>query len=211
MRTRYSLAVFLALALSFSSCGPSPAEKPAPAAKAVMSDSDLKSQIETKLNSDPDMKAENLSVSANADRNTVTLSGTVESERRRDQAVAMAKDAHPGIAVEDKIDVKPRELSRAEYTEEHARSERDKAKEWKDKLGSSVDDAWIHTKVVSKLIGDSQTPEHRINVDVNNNVVTLRGTVDSSNEKAEAARIARETEGVKRVIDQIKVVPSMKD
>ena len=73
--------------------------------------------------------------------------------------------------------------------------------------GLPLDDAWIHTKIVAKLIGDWDTPERKINVDVAHNMVTLRGTVDSANAKAEAERIAKETEGVKRVTNQLKVVP----
>ena len=40
---------------------------------------------------------------------------------------------------------------------------------------------------------------------MNNNVVTLRGTVDTAEQKAEAERVARETDGVKRVINQLRV------
>jgi osmotically-inducible protein OsmY len=69
----------------------------------------------------------------------------------------------------------PREISRAEYTEELARGEREKAKGYGEKIGDTLDDAWIHTKIVAKLIGDTTTPERKINVDVVNNMVTLRG------------------------------------
>src|SRR4029078_10831991 len=111
-------------------------------------------------------------VSADADHNSATISGKVESEELRSKAVEMAKAAHPGLTVEDKIDVKTRELTRAEYTEEHAAKERETAKANHETIGNSLDDAWIHTKIVSKLIGDSDTPEHKINVDVSNNGVT---------------------------------------
>jgi osmotically-inducible protein OsmY len=47
-------------------------------------------------------------------------------------------------------------------------------------------------------------------VDVVNNVVTLRGTVDTVEESTTAARIARETEGVKQVKNQIKVASAAK-
>ena len=82
---------------------------------------------------------------------------------------------------------------------------RAKAAEFGDKIGESLDDAWIHTKVVTKLIGNSATPERKINVDVNKNVVTLRGTVDTTEARVEAERVARSTEGVGRVVNQLKV------
>jgi osmotically-inducible protein OsmY len=68
-----------------------------------------------------------------------------------------------------------------------------------------MEDAWIHTKLVAKFIGDADTPERKINVDVVNNVVTLRGMVDTAEQRAEAERIAGNTEGVKRVVNQLKV------
>ena len=70
---------------------------------------------------------------------------------------------------------------------------------------------WTRPEVrvgVSKLIADTKTPEHKINVDVNDNVVTLRGTVDTVAQQNEAERLARETDGVKRVVNQLKVAKS---
>jgi len=174
--------------------------------KAKMTDTDLKNNIKAKLDSDPQLKAADLSVSADAENNTATLSGTVPSETLRTRALELAKSAHPGLVIKaDKIDVKLPETSRSEYTKEQAEQEWTKAKTYGDKVGDTLDDAWIHMKIVSKLIGNSKTPERKINVDVVNNVVTLRGTVDKPEAKAEAVRVAKETEGVKSVIDQLKV------
>src|SRR3954452_20814565 len=92
------------------------------------------------------------------------------------------------------------------YTEEQARDEREKAKANKETIGQSLEDAWIHTKVVAKLIADSQTPERKINVDVVDGAVTLRGQVDTAEGKSEAERVAKETDGVKKVTSQLKVV-----
>jgi len=202
------LLLTLLLGLSFQVACTTDKESTTRAAKEpVMTDSDLKSQIETRINSDVDLKAADLSISADADHNSAKLSGTVESEALRTRAVEMARAAHPGLVIEDKIDVKPRELTRSEYTPQLAQEEVRRAKSRKESIGDSADDAWIHAKIVAKLIGDWDTPERKINVDVNNNMVTLRGTVDSANAKAEAERIAKETEGVKRVSNQLKVVP----
>jgi len=72
-----------------------------------MSNSDMKKQIETQMNSDPELRDANLSVSVDADNNRVTLSGTVPSEALRTRAIEMARTAQPGIMIDDKIDVKP--------------------------------------------------------------------------------------------------------
>ena len=97
------------------------------------------------------------------------------------------------------------------YTEEQAREEREKAKANKETVGQSLEDAWIHTKLVAKLIGDSKTPERNINVDVVDGAVTLRGSVDTAEAKAEAERVAKETDGVKKVTNQLKVAPAAKN
>ncbi len=92
------------------------------------------------------------------------------------------------------------------YTEEQAREEREKAKSNKETIGQSLEDAWVHTKVVAKLISDSRTPERKINVDVVDGGVTLRGEVDTPEGKTEAERLAKETDGVKSVKNELKVV-----
>jgi hyperosmotically inducible periplasmic protein len=92
------------------------------------------------------------------------------------------------------------------YTEEQARDEREKAKANKETVGQSLEDAWIHTKLVAKLITNSQTPERKINVDVVDGAVTLRGQVDTAEGKAEAERLAKDTDGVKSVKNELKVV-----
>ena len=92
------------------------------------------------------------------------------------------------------------------YTEEQARAERERAKSNKESIGQSLEDAWIHTKLVAKLIGNTQTPERNINVDVVDGVVTLRGQVDTAEGKTEAERLAKETDGVKSVKNELKVV-----
>jgi osmotically-inducible protein OsmY len=86
---------------------PRPTTTPAPREKPQLSDSDLKNQILARFQSDPQLRNAGLSVSADASENTVTLSGTVESEALRTKAVQLAKSAHPGVTVIDKIDVKP--------------------------------------------------------------------------------------------------------
>jgi osmotically-inducible protein OsmY len=104
----------------------------------------------------------------------------------------------------------PMPTATPKYTEEQEREERARAKQNKETIGDTLDDAWIHAKIVTKLIGDSQTPERKINVDVVNNEVTLRGTVDTPEAKTEAERVAKETDGVKKVTNQLKVSPGAK-
>lgn len=197
--------VVMALGLVLTACGPAEPIDSTSKPTKKMTDSELETKIKATLNSDAQIKAADLSVSADADTNEATISGTVGTQALRLKAVNLAKEASSGLVLTDKIDVKPGELKRADYTEENARAEREKARGTGEKLGNSLDDAWIHTKLVANFIGDADTPARKINVDVVNNVVTLRGMVDTTEQKAEAEYIARNTEGVKRVVNQLKV------
>jgi osmotically-inducible protein OsmY len=123
----------------------------------------------------------------------------------RAKAVDLAKEAHAGLVVTTKIDVKPGEISRTAYTIERAREERGIAKSRGEKIGDSLDDAWIHTTIVAQLSGATTTPEHKVNVDVSNYSVTLRGTVETLEQKQQAESLAKNTESVKSVSNQLKI------
>ena len=170
---------------------------------SASSNSNMEQSIKTQLSSDPQLQG--IAVDAKTDKNEVTLSGTVLTEDLRTRAVDLAKNGRPNLVVTDKIDVQPREVARNEYTEDMARAAREKAKEFGDKIGNSLDDAWIHTKITAKLIDNPDTPSRKINIDVIDQVVTLHGQVDTIAAKDEAERTAKQTEGVKRVNNRLKV------
>lgn len=174
-------------------------------APSAMTDSEMEQAIHSRLNANSELQAANLDVDADVKENKVTIQGTVPTEALRTQAVEMAKAVGPSLEITAKIDVKPREIARTEWTEEMARETRERAKTTGDTIGSSINDAWIHTKLTSKLIADKDTPARKINVDVVDGVVTLRGEVTTAAAKAEAERIAKETEDVKRVRNLLKV------
>jgi osmotically-inducible protein OsmY len=197
--------VVMALGLVLTACGPAGPDDSTSKPTMKSADSELEDKIKAKFDSDAWLKAADLSVSADADKNEASISGVVGTQSLRTKAVNLAKEASPGLILNDKIEVKPRELTREEFTEKRASEEKEKARGTGEKLGDSLDDAWIHTKLVAKFIGDANTPGRKINVDVVDNVVTLRGMVDTAEQRAEAERIARNTEGVKRVVNQLKV------
>lgn len=72
--------------------------------------------------------------------------------------------------------------------------------------GEQVDDGWITTKITSKLTSDPQVNPFKIDVDTTDGVVTLRGKVKKASVRQEAEDLARNTRGVKRVINEIEVV-----
>jgi osmotically-inducible protein OsmY len=54
----------------------------------------------------------------------------------------------------------------------------------------------------------SDLRDSTINVDVQNGVITLKGTVASAAEKTKAKQVADGIEGKKSIVDQLKVAPN---
>ena len=71
--------------------------------------------------------------------------------------------------------------------------------------GSAVGDAALTTKVKTKFLADTAISGLKIDVDTKDDVVTLSGTVPSAAEKRKAVEVAKATDGVKSVIDNLKV------
>jgi osmotically-inducible protein OsmY len=198
--------LILALSAFFAACESMDSSRTAtPDGRVKITDTEIENTVKAKWNADPALRAADLKIDADAEKNAATISGDVSTEALRLKAVELAKATHSGLIITDKIDVKPREITRADYNDALAQSERTKATGAGEKLGDSLDDAWIHTKIVAQLVTDADTPQRKINVDVVNNVVTLRGIVNTAEQKTEAERIAKTTEGVKKVVSQLKI------
>src|SRR5688572_3370440 len=70
-------------------------------------------------------------------------------------------------------------------------------------------DDGITTAVKGKLAAADEVKAYQIDVDTQNKVVALRGTVDTPIAKTRAVEIARGTDGVRSVTDNITVSPAM--
>lgn len=69
----------------------------------------LEKAVKSMFAQDQQLRNADLSVRADITKNEVTLSGTVESEAARSRAVELAKTAHIGVIVHDKLVIRPRE------------------------------------------------------------------------------------------------------
>ena len=74
--------------------------------------------------------------------------------------------------------------------------------------GNAITDSWITMKVHSQFIPEDALEGSDIDVDTNGGVVTLKGTVLTAAGKSRAVAIAKATDGVKSVTDQLKVGPA---
>jgi hyperosmotically inducible protein len=77
-----------------------------------------------------------------------------------------------------------------------------------EKSGAVLDDATITAKIKTALIAAPGLKGMAIDVDTSQNVVSLSGTVPSDTARKEAEDIARKTEGVKEVRNNLAVKPA---
>jgi len=72
-------------------------------------------------------------------------------------------------------------------------------------IGQKVDDAAVTARVKAKLVSDSARNLVKVNVDTDNGVVRLRGTVPTDEDRRKAEELARLTAGVRGVVNELTV------
>jgi hypothetical protein len=76
------------------------------------------------------------------------------------------------------------------------------------KAANATDDAAVTTKVKAALFAEPGLKTLQINVDTQDAIVTLQGTVDSDTLRQRAVQIASSTNGVRQVVDKLVIKTS---
>lgn len=100
-----------------------------------------------------------------------------------------------------------RDMTRADFDKEKDRYA-DEAKKAGRKVGTGANDLWLWTKTRAALATTDDLRDSTINVDVDNEVVMLTGTVGTAAQKTKAEAAAKGIEGVKKVTNNLKVAPN---
>ena len=204
---------------------------PATAQVGAMKDAWLVMKVHSEMVDEDVLNGSNIDVDVK--NGVVTLQGTVPSEAARARALAVAK-ANDGVKnVVDQLKIAPARqgtMARAgektanaaeragektanaaeragEKTANAAERAADKTKAAGRSAGRAIDDGWIKSKIYAQYLADWNTVlnDSDIDVDVNNNMVTLNGTVKTAEAKTKAVSIAKATDGVKGVKDNLRV------
>jgi hyperosmotically inducible protein len=155
-------------------------------------DAGVTTAVKTRLAGDDTVKAYQIDVDTRD--KVVTLSGSVNTVAEKTQAVAVARGTDGVANVVDNITVK-------------GTAEGAMPRPADMPVADTVRDAAVTTAVKTKLLADPKISGLKIDVDTKDGMVTLTGTVRSQAEKDEAVRLARQTENVRSVTDQITVAP----
>lgn len=140
-------------------------------------------QVKTALKQ-ADLK--DVDVSEDASANTIKLSGTLHSDDAKNRAGDIAQANAGPRTVANEISVEP------VGNEAAARS-----------MESNLDDG-IENNYKAALISKGLNKQH-ISYDVKNGVVTLKGSVRNTKEKAQAEELAQNTPNVRQVVNQIEI------
>jgi osmotically-inducible protein OsmY len=196
----------------------------------AITDASITAAVKTKLLGDT--KVGGLKIDVDTKDHVVTLTGPVTSSAERKEAVRLAKNTTGVKNVVDKLVIEATETTGttgkavdatkkgAEKTGDAVKKGAEQTGDAAKKAGQATKDAAVKTEdvtadaattaaVKTKLLGDTKVGGLKIDVDTKDNVVTLTGTVNSAEEKAEAIRLAKTTTGVKRVIDKLTVTPKL--
>lgn len=126
--------------------------------------------------------------------NQATLSNTNNNANANTNANSNSNSGNKGVTKDDV----------AKNMEDYKRQ----AKELGNKVGDGAEDMWIWVKTRASLAAADDLRDSTIGVDVEQNVVTLNGTVATAAQKTLAEKTAKEIEGVKSVKNMLKISAS---
>ena len=139
----------------------------------------------------------------------VTLNGTVASEAGRAKAIAIAKATDGVNSVADNLKVAPAADMSASAKAAGAKAG-DKARDVAGTTGKVVTDGWIKSKIASQYVTEDLLDKSDIDIDVSKGAVELNGAVRTMEAKNKATALAKGTDGVKSVQNNLKIDPSVK-
>jgi len=182
----------------------------------VLSDAEITTAVKTKLLADKTVSG--LKIDVDTSDGVVTLTGPVNSAAERSQALRLARQTKGVKSVTNKLTletaattgsgepkVKVKDTTKQNDDEKAKVVIKDDTTPKVKAAGRKTADASITAAVKTKLATVKGVIANDINVDTDDGVVTLRGSVPEEAQKAKAEEVARNTSGVKRVVNELTV------
>ena len=187
-----------------------PATQTPPATQTATSDEQLSAEIATKIANDEALSADAIKVTVK--KRVVTLSGMVGKDADKARAEELARI--PGVTrVQNNLRSREKAADKvqgtagtvADKTVDVSKKAAKTTKKAVSKTGEVITDGWILSRIKTKFAANDALRASAIDVDVKDNVVTLNGAVPTEAARAKALELAKEVEGVDRVVDNLKV------
>jgi hyperosmotically inducible periplasmic protein len=151
----------------------------------------LTTKIQAQYFTNAGLKPWNVDVTSTSD-GVVTLRGEVDNATEKQQAVAIARGTEGVSRVDDHLRVRTATTAGAEDASRPTVTQ---------------PDGWITAKIQAKYFMDGDVKGRDVDVDTVNGVVTLKGAVKSEAERRQAEALARSTDGVREVQNQLTMEP----
>jgi len=172
--------------LSFTGCGKTQENANKSAAGTTVGteidDSIITAKVKSKLLADSDIKGFDFKVETH--KGDVQLSGFVDNQAQIDRAIKITLSVEGVKNVDNKVSLKNNSVTT---------------------MGIKVDDSIVTSKVKSSLLADPDIKSFDIAVITHNGEVQLNGFVDNQTQIDRAVDVARRTEGVHNVINELRV------
>ena len=204
---------------------------------AKIDDSTIKSKVEARLKSTESLKKDTIDVSVENGVVTLTgtvhtaaqsaralqlakVAGVTKVENKLEVEKTEGTMEKAGAKADKTMDkagektksaaekTKDATVKGAEKTKDAAVKVGEKTKDVAATTGEVITDAWITTKLKADFVNEDTLKGSDINVDTNNHVVTLKGTVVTAAGKARAEQIAKTTKGVNHVVNTLTIAPA---
>lgn len=173
----------------------------------AQTDAGVTTNIKSKMAADDAVKAYQIDVDTS--NGVVTLSGDVDSSLAKERAVQIARATDGVRDVVDNITVTATAPTGGLLDDrddaDNDREPDNAAERGIGRTTAAAGDAAITSAVKAKFLADTTVSGLKIDVDTSNGVVTLTGNVSSKAEAERAVMMARNTEGVTRVVNNLRV------
>ncbi|HXW03669.1 MAG TPA: BON domain-containing protein [Vicinamibacterales bacterium] len=205
---RWMLAVPLlaAATTAFAQTASTPAQEPRPEPRETarqtgnaITDSWITLKIHSQFIPDDALEGSDIDVDTNA--GVVMLTGTVRTEAGKARAEAIAKATDGVKSVKNSLRIGPADSDAAEA----GRRAGEETREATGTAGKAVTDGWIKSKIASQYITEDALDDSDIDIDVERGAVTLNGTVKTDAARSRAEALAKATDGVRSVRNNLKV------
>ena len=164
----------------------------------------------------PEDALDNSDIDVDTRNGVVTLNGTVASEAGRARAMAIAKATDGVVSVTNNLriaaaaDASAAAREAGRKTGEAAREAGQSTKEAAGTSGRAMSDGWIKSKIAAQYVTEDSLDNSDIDIDITKGAVVLSGAVRTAAARDRATAIAKATDGVKSVKNNLKVDPSVK-
>ncbi len=170
--------------------------------KVSREDPVINSDVRSKMTEDERLRG--LILDVKTENGIVTISGKAHTQEQVDRAIELARNTPGVVTVNSLLNIDAVSTSDTlTPTPEDRKQVVEKGQKELDEAADISGDARIENEVKSKFASDDMIKSRNIRISSKDGVVTLKGTVRSSEEQDEATRLANSVTGVKEVRSEV--------